>query len=245
MTALLIATRNSHKVQEIQAVLADRFSFWSLREFPGAPQVIEDGATFAENASKKSQQLARWLCSHPTMVLERAAQMAGPTAKPALTHLYCLADDSGLEVDALGGAPGVHSARFAALGTAQMGNSPDQANNEKLLSLLKGVPAEERTARFRCVIALTPVLFSGAEAASGVCYANPAEFRSEIFEGVCPGQLLEAPRGAHGFGYDPLFVPVGWDQSFGELSDTAKNGISHRADALRKLHAWLPRLRCY
>jgi len=131
----------------------------------------------------------------------------------------------------------VHSARFAALD--QIGdafsNSTDAANNAKLLCLLENVPLEKRTARFRCVLALAPILAIGSEGRSPVCYANEAELRTQLFDGVCEGRISFAPSGAGGFGYDPLFVPLGYQQSFAELGEAVKNRISHRARALDKL----------
>ena len=150
--SLLLATRNAHKAGEIRAILGDRFRFLTLNDFPEAPKVVEDAPTFAGNAAKKAEELARWLS-------------ASRHLSPVTRHAFVLADDSGLEVDALNGAPGVHSARFAALdrsadgsSASSSGNSPDADNNAKLLRLLKDVPLEKRTARFHCVIALTPVL---------------------------------------------------------------------------------------
>ncbi|HEY9172620.1 MAG TPA: non-canonical purine NTP pyrophosphatase, partial [Verrucomicrobiae bacterium] len=141
MLTLLLATRNAHKVGEIRAILGDDLRYLTLNDFPDAPQVIEDAATFAGNASKKAVELARWqaqvCCPQPTAGEEDS--------------FLVLADDSGLEVDALNGAPGVHSARFAALDSGRPGNSTDAENNAKLLRLLQDVPAERRTARFRCV----------------------------------------------------------------------------------------------
>ena len=153
--------------------------------------------------------------------------------------MFVLADDSGLEVDALSGAPGVHSARFAALDTGQPGNSPTVENNVKLMRLLEGVPLEKRTARFRCVVALTPVLRAGPEGASPVCYAEEAELQTEQFEGTCEGRIGFAPRGRGGFGYDPLFMPIGYDSTFGELDEAIKNKLSHRARALALLRSKL------
>jgi XTP/dITP diphosphohydrolase len=149
-----------------------------------------------------------------------------------------LADDSGLEVDALSGAPGVFSARFSAMDAGQAGNSTDAENNAKLLRLLAGVTPGRRTARFRCAIAVAPVSAPGPEPSSPVCYADEIELATRIFEGVCEGQILRSPRGAHGFGYDPLFQPDGFDQTFAELGEAVKNGISHRARALVRLKAW-------
>ena len=139
-----------------------------------------------------------------------------------------LADDSGLEVDALGGAPGVHSARFAALDSAKSGNTPDADNNAKLLRLLKDIPPEKRTARFRCVIALVQV------------HSPQSTVHSpQLFDGVCEGRIIFDSRGKNGFGYDPLFVPLGLEQTFAELGEDVKNRLSHRAKALEKLKAFL------
>ena len=144
---------------------------------------------------------------------------------------FVLADDSGLEVDALDGAPGIHSARFAAMDKCE--NSHDSDNNAKLLRLLKDVPLEKRTGRFRCVVALVPVFSGRVEYASPVCYAD--EWEVQIFDGTCEGRIQFSPSGQGGFGYDPLFVPDGFKESFAELGDDVKNKLSHRAKALAKL----------
>ncbi len=222
MTTLLIATRNAHKVGEIRAILGASFQFLTLNDFPGAPAVIEDADTFAGNATKKAVELARWLAADNS-------KFKIQNSKPD----FVLADDSGLEVDALNGAPGVHSARFAAGDAANSGNTSDAANNAKLLRLLQPVPAEKRTARFRCVIACVPVAPGMIENASPVCYAGELEFPT--FDGVCAGKILFAPSGKNGFGYDPLFVPDGFTQTFAELGEEVKNTLSHRAQALAKL----------
>ena len=227
MTTLLIATRNAHKVGEIRAILGAQFQFLTLNDFPAAPKVVEDADTFAGNATKKAVELAKWL-----------AQDESGKRKAESGNVFVLADDSGLEVDALDGAPGVHSARFAALdrsadGGSSAGNTPDADNNAKLLRLLKDVPAERRTARFRCVIALVGVPEGKIEVASPVCYAD--EFEPRTFDGVCEGRILFEPRGRNGFGYDPLFVPDGYEQTFAELGEDVKNKLSHRAKALGKL----------
>ncbi|HSH96451.1 MAG TPA: non-canonical purine NTP pyrophosphatase [Roseimicrobium sp.] len=203
MTTLLIATRNRHKVQEIQALLGDGFRCLTLDDFPGAPAIDETATTFAGNATLKSEGLAKWLCD-------------GGVAAGNLPA-FVLADDSGLEVDALGGAPGVYSARFAAQLTGKSGNSPDSENNARLLRELDSIPDDRRTARFRCVIALTSTV--------------PPKF-TEIFQGACEGRIERAPKGAGGFGYDPLFIPTRHHQSFAELGEVVKNGISHRANAM-------------
>ena len=220
MKTLLLATRNSHKVEEIRAILSDQFRYRTLNDFPDAPKVVEDGQTFAANATKKAVELARWISRNAGSGFES-------------TDAFVLADDSGLEVDALKGAPGVYSARFAGVGGA--GNSPDDANNEKLLRLLANVSPEKRTARFRCVIAWTPVISPENESQSPVCYSDEAELRTEIFDGACEGRIATTASGQGGFGYDPLFVPDGSDKSFAELGEAEKNKISHRARALEKL----------
>lgn len=237
---LIIATRNLHKVHEIQQVLTDSFAFLTLKDFPAAPNVVEDADTFAGNAMKKSLELARWLASHPVELARAlpAALKSGPSQPPS--SCVALADDSGLEVDAINGAPGVYSARFAALGTEHTGNSTDRENTAKLLQLLAHVPEERRTARFRCVIALTPVILSeDTSETCGVCFSKESEFSSQMFDGVCEGRVVSAPRGTGGFGYDPVFVPNGFLETFAELGDAIKNRISHRAVALEKLRVAL------
>lgn len=224
VTALFIATRNAHKVEEIRTILSARFHYLTLGDFPGAPEIVEDAATFAGNATKKAVELARWLsvCQSSTIRLP-----SGQT--------FVLADDSGLEVDALDGAPGVYSARFAAMDSKKSGNAPDADNNAKLLRLLANVPAAKRTGRFRCVLALTPVLEAAIQNASPVCDANELELQTELFDGTCEGRIAFAAAGQGGFGYDPLFIPNGHEQSFAELGEAAKNQLSHRAKALAKL----------
>lgn len=220
MTTLIIATRNAHKVEEIRAILGAGYRFLTLRDFPNAPAVVEDANTFGGNATKKAVELAKWI------------EGRGQTLEGGA---FVLADDSGLEVDALNGAPGVRSARFAALDTGAAGNSSDADNNAKLLRLLKDVPESGRTARFRCVIALTPLLELPHSNASPVCSANEHEIATELFDGTCEGRIRFEPSGAGGFGYDPLFVPNGFHESFAQLGEEIKNGISHRANALAKL----------
>ncbi|MCB1126521.1 MAG: hypothetical protein KDM81_08505, partial [Verrucomicrobiae bacterium] len=202
--------RNRHKVGEIRAVLGDPHRYLTLADFPAAPAVVEDGATFADNARKKATEIAAWL--------------GQPGVDCPADPVWVLADDSGLEVDALDGAPGVHSARFAAGEAGVEGNAPDVANNARLLRLLARVPAAQRTARFRCVIALARV---SATATDDVT----------LHEGSCEGRILEESRGTAGFGYDPLFQPDGYPHTFAELGESVKNGISHRARALAALAA--------
>jgi len=230
MALLVVASRNRHKIEEIRSILGPALHCLSLEELPQAPELIEDADTFAGNATRKAVQLAEWLGENPQSIVQ------GPKSEP-----FVLADDSGLEVDALNGAPGVHSARFASKEINSTGNSSDEANNAKLLQLLKDVPLEERTARFRCFLALTPVLKAARESSSQVCYANEMELRTELFEGVCEGCIAFAPAGRGGFGYDPLFLPKGHQQSFAELGEEVKNRLSHRAKALDKLRQRLSR----
>ena len=206
-TRIVIASGNTHKAEEIQALLGDDFDCRTLKDYPDAPGVEEDAATFAGNAVKKALSLIDWLKHHEDFA-----------------EGWVLADDSGLEVDALDGAPGVRSARYASDTTE--GNSPDEANNAKLLTALDGRPEHQRTARFRCVLAL----------ARAGAYGQP-----ELFEGACEGRIAEVPAGSEGFGYDPLFVPENFVDTFGTLGAEIKGMLSHRAAALRKLKAWLER----
>jgi XTP/dITP diphosphohydrolase len=225
MITLLIATRNAHKVDEIRAILGGEFRFLTLNDFPGAPKVIEDAETFSGNATKKAVELAKWLAS------EKSGKRKAESG-----NNFVLADDSGLEVDALGGKPGVHSARFAALDWSADGssaNSPDADNNARLLRLLKDVPAEKRTARFRCVVAFVTAPQKKIEISSPV--SNADDFLAQIFDGACEGKIIFTPRGKNGFGYDPLFVPNGFKKTFAELGEDVKNKLSHRAEALEKL----------
>jgi len=187
---IVAATKNKHKIEEIQAITSEFGMEVVSRDDAGVPdiEVEEDGSTFEENSEKKARVIME-LCGEIT-----------------------IADDSGLMVDALGGAPGVISARFA----GEDGN--DQANNEKLLKLLADVKPEMQTARFVSVI--TMVYPDG---------------RKIVARGECEGHMIDQPRGSNGFGYDPLFVPKGFHRTFAELSSEEKNRISHRALALQNL----------
>jgi XTP/dITP diphosphohydrolase len=209
MIGIFIATRNAHKVAEIKRILGGNVRLYSQLDFPEAPAVAEDAATFAGNATKKAEGLVAWLARDP-----QAAQLG--------KLLFVLADDSGLEVDALGGAPGVHSARFAAADAQGTENSSDAANNAKLLRLLAGVPLEKRTARFRCFLALAST-----------------DASARIFAGTCEGRIALSASGSGGFGYDPLFVPDGYLLSFAEMEEEIKNTIGHRACALAHLRRFL------
>lgn len=193
MIELVVATRNAGKLREIRQLLeGEGVRVLGLDAFPALPEVIEDGATFAANAAKKAETIAR------------------------LTGRPCLADDSGLMVDALQGAPGVHSARYAGI------QGDDAANNARLLQELADVPDSQRQAAFCCVMALCR---PGRETA--------------LFEGRVAGHILHAPRGDGGFGYDPLFLVAGADRTMAELSLAEKNRISHRGQALRLVLASL------
>lgn len=190
MNELVLATNNKDKVREFREMLRHsglELSVLCLADFPGLPPVPENGRTFSENAAKKALF---------------AAQATGKLA---------LGDDSGIEVDALAGRPGIHSARFA--GERATGKE----NNEKLLALLRDVTERRRQARFACFIAL----------------ANPEKI-IDIAEGNCAGTIVMKPRGSGGFGYDPLFQPLEYHKTFAELSPSIKNRISHRARALEK-----------
>jgi XTP/dITP diphosphohydrolase len=216
---MLIATRNLHKVEEIRSMLGEAFECSCLRDFPNAPEVVEDADTFEGNARKKAQTLAEWL---------RRARNAEYGSRHRIELV--LADDSGLEVDALNGAPGVHSARFAALDTGAAGNSTDASNNAKLLRLLQDVPEGKRGARFHCVLALVPV------------DPHSTIHSPRCFDGVCEGRIGFESSGTHGFGYDPLFRPDGFDRTFAELGEETKNRISHRSKALTMLKSVLARM---
>ena len=189
---LLMATKNDGKCREIAAVLAGcDLEFVTLNDLTDIPPATEDGASYEENALGKARHYL------------------------TLTGLPALADDSGLEIDHLGGQPGVRSARFAGE------TSSYRKKNESLLSLLAGVPPEKRGARFVCVVA----------------YAHPTGV-SYLARGECNGTIAEAIRGSYGFGYDPIFIPEGFDRTFGELGESVKNRISHRAQALMKARAF-------
>ena len=194
MRSLLLGTRNPGKVIEITNILANTgWSFSSLEEFPDVGEAEENFVTFAENAIAKAQFYA------------------------SATGLCALADDSGLEVAALGGAPGVFSARYAGA------NACDADRRALLLSELAKTGDPNRRARFVAVVAI----------------ANPDRSVLNVSEGTCEGTITLVPRGTGGFGYDPLFIPDGHNQTFAELPDTVKNQISHRARALMHTREFL------
>ena len=197
MIELVVATRNRHKTREIQHILGPEFKVRDLGVQPDVSEIRESGTSFEENAKLKALAASRQL--------------------PALV----IADDSGLEVDALGGAPGIYSARYAGA------NATDRDKIDKLLRELERVRAtdDRRHARFRCVVAL---------ARNGDLLGT--------FEGTVEGRITDTARGDSGFGYDPIFVPDGFEQTFGELSEEVKNTISHRAKAIRAVAEKLKRL---
>jgi XTP/dITP diphosphohydrolase len=199
---LLLATTNRGKLRELRAILAGvPVELVGIEDAgPGPPPEVEEtGATFLENARIKARAYAAW------------------------SELAAVADDSGLEVDALGGAPGVHSARYA--GPA----ADDRANLDKLLRELAGVPAERRGARFRCSAVL----------------AEPGGEREWRADAAWEGRIIEAPRGSNGFGYDPVFLPAGWERTSAEVDEVTKDAASHRGMAFRALRpaiqAWAAR----
>jgi len=194
---LIVATRNAHKTREIQRILGPAFTVSDLSEHLKVPDICENGKSFEENAILKAVGASRHLSG------------------------LVVADDSGLEVDALRGAPGIFSARYAGE------NATDKEKIDKLLSELARTATEEtkRSARFRCLIAL----------------ARQGELLG-TFEGIAEGAIVEQARGLHGFGYDPIFVPRGFEETFAELPYEVKNTISHRAKAIHALIAKLEAL---
>ena len=193
----IVATHNTHKTREIEQILETGLAVRDLTAHPEISEIAESGTSFEENAKLKALAVSKKL---PGLVI---------------------ADDSGLEVEALGGAPGIHSARYA--GT----NASDKEKIAKLLSQLAKVDAksDQRRARFRCVLAV----------------ARDGQIVATV-EGAVEGKIAEQPRGSRGFGYDPVFIPDGFEETFAELPKQLKNNISHRAKAIRKLQAKLPTL---
>ncbi|MEE2993898.1 MAG: XTP/dITP diphosphatase [Gemmatimonadota bacterium] len=184
---IVLATRNKGKISELRRLL-DGWHVESCDVYPGCPVPDETGHTFQENALIKARIIA------------------------SFTQEVTLADDSGLEVDALDGAPGIYSARFAGL------NASDEDNRRKILHLLTAIPDAERKARFRCVIAI-----------------STPDGKEWISEGACEGHIGRQEMGKDGFGYDPLFIPDGYKQTFAELGKEIKNQISHRSRALQQI----------
>jgi XTP/dITP diphosphohydrolase len=194
---IVLATRNRKKADELTRMFAGYpVVFQTLDAFPDCPEVIEDGRTFRQNAIKK------------------AVQIAGCTGCPAL------ADDSGLEIESLGRAPGVYSARYAGK------DADDSRNMKKVLKEMEDIDdPRRRTARFVCCIAL----------------ALP-DGRSKTFTGFVKGTIGKRPKGSNGFGYDPIFYPLGHDRTFAEMADSEKDGVSHRGRAMKKLYSYLRRM---
>jgi XTP/dITP diphosphohydrolase len=189
---IVIATHNTHKTGEFREILGEGWQVEDLTAHPTLPVPVEDGETFEANAGIKARS---------------AAAQLGP-------EVLVVADDSGLEVDALGGRPGIYSARYAGPGAG------DAGNRELVLREMEGVP--DRTARFRCVLAVA----RGPEIVA-------------CFSGAVEGRLTDVAVGQGGFGYDPIFIPHGHEATFGELPGRVKNELSHRARALQKLIQWL------
>ncbi len=196
MMKIVFATNNQHKLEEIRQILGEKFEVLSLNDIGCHDDIPEDHDTLQENALQKAQFIAE-------------------------KYGYdCFADDTGLEVDALGGEPGVHSARYAALDGNGAESHDSEANMQKLLRKLGN--NNNRHARFRTVIALLESDGNGKKVA-------------KLFEGIVEGRIAHEKSGEEGFGYDPIFVPDGYDQSFAELGADIKNTISHRARAVAKL----------
>jgi XTP/dITP diphosphohydrolase len=196
---LLVATTNRAKFAEIQSFLRNLpVSLRSLQSLGQWPTVIEDGATFEENALKKARTLARY------------------------SGRLTLADDSGLEVDALHGAPGIYSSRYSGE------ESSDDKNNEKLLKELQDIPEPKRTARFVCALAL--------------CAPDSPDGEEWLIRKSCEGRIALARKGKHGFGYDPIFFFPPFGKTFGEIDRETKATVSHRGKALKKLKEILPSL---
>ena len=191
---LIVATRNSYKTDEIRDILGPGFAVRDVSDLRGVPEIAETGSTFVENAILKAMGVSQWV------------------------EGIVLADDSGLEVDALGGAPGVYSARYAGE------PSDDRRNIEKLLQQLQRVDPQklQREGRFRCALAI----------------ARDGNVLKTFIDAV-EGTIIDSPRGSGGFGYDPIFVPNGFTQTFGELPPVIKNKLSHRGRALSQATSFL------
>ncbi len=189
MKELIVASRNKGKIAEIKSLLSGLpYHVTSLLEYPQLPDVVEDGTTYRANALKKAVEIAK------------------------LTKKLTISDDSGLEVKALGWAPGIYSARFAGHGASEA------AKNKKLLQMLAHVPKNQRHARYRCVIA----------------FVDEKGQEISIVQGICSGMIMREPQGDNGFGFDPLFYLNRYGKTFGQLPAALKAKISHRARALKK-----------
>ena len=198
MRQLIIATGNAHKVAEFDQLLAGcGFKVCSAQVCGGMPHVVEDGDSFEANAALKARALRRL----------------------APEDAWVVSDDSGLEVDALGGAPGIYSARYAGEGAA------DGENLSKLLREMRDFDGDARSARFRCVL----------------CLIDPAG-TERFFDGACEGRMATRAEGNEGFGYDPAFIPDGYEETFGQLGESVKSQLSHRALAVEKMRSFLNEL---
>lgn len=194
---IVLASRNRKKTEEVATLLAPAgFRVIPVTEFADVPEVVEDGDSFAENAAKKATEVAVAL------------------------NQWVIGEDSGLQVDALQGAPGIYSARFSGE------NATDEKNNEKLMAELAGIPTEKRTAGYVCSVALS----------------NPDGQVRLAIEGTCRGRITTEPRGSGGFGYDPYFLIPEYHRTFGELSALAKHQLSHRARAFARFIPELQKL---
>lgn len=191
MIELVFATNNAHKLEEVQAIVGDKFLIKSLSDIDCHEDIPETGVTFQENAQQKTDYLVNKY------------------------GLYCFGDDSGLEIDALNGEPGVYSARYS-------GSRDMEKNIDLVLERLRGV--EDRASRFKTVISL---------------YLNEKQL---FFEGTIEGRIIENRKGEKGFGYDPIFIPNGYDKTFAEMTAEEKNAISHRSIAVAKMAKYLQSL---
>ena len=203
---IVFATNNKHKLDEIRHILGGEFEVLSLNDIGCHDDIPETGTTLEENARQKAEYIYNKY------------------------HLNVFADDTGLEVEALGGKPGVYSARYAAIKNPTAESHDSEANMSTLLSELKGT--DNRKARFRTVIAL--ILTPNPSPLT----AHPSPLTS-IYEGIVNGTIINERRGGEGFGYDPIFQPEGYDKTFAELGNDIKNTISHRARAVTKLAEYL------
>ena len=200
MKTLVFATNNAHKLEEVAAMISDKFEIKSLKDIHCDVDIPEDGNTLEANALIKARYIHQRY------------------------HTDCFADDTGLEIDALEGAPGVYTARYGAMDPNAPSNTQSHDSNANMTRVLKeliDVPTEKRTARFRTVICLI------------------LDNKEYLFEGVVEGYILKSKEGNHGFGYDPIFAPEGHKNSFASLGEDIKNTISHRARAVTKLAAFL------
>lgn len=193
---VVIATRNAGKAREFKELLGESWTVQTLLDLPKSPDIVEDGETFEANSRKKAVEISRWC------------------------DAYVLADDSGLEVDALNGAPGVYSARYAGE------PKDDRRNLEKLLTAIASVEDSRRGAQFRCVLSV----------------ARKGEVLVTV-DGVCRGSIARTPAGKEGFGYDPVFIPEGFSTTFAQMSSVEKHSLSHRGKALQKLSEWMKEIK--